>query len=65
MVPIEVIIDRAELKGIHHVDEFIKSKLRAAGVPVSGFFSVDEKVPNGQLTKYTLTDKLIKFVWSK
>jgi hypothetical protein len=60
---IEVTVDISELKGIHHPEEYIQNKLRKAGVPISGIFSL--KAPhNGQLTKYKLTDKLYKFVWS-
>lgn len=61
---IEVIIEAKELKGIHHPDEYVQNKLRKAGVPISGFFNVLSEPRNGQLTKYTLTENITKFVWS-
>lgn len=62
---IEVVIDTEELKGIHHPDEYVQNKLRNAGIPISGFFNVKSNVKNGQLAKYTLTERLTKFLWSK
>jgi hypothetical protein len=61
---IEIIVTNDELKGIQNQDEYVKNKLRKAGVPVTGFFSFKSQVKKGQLTKYTLTDEIVKFVWS-
>lgn len=62
---IEVIIELDEVKGIQLQDEYIKNRLRKAGIPVSGFFSIKSQIKQGQLTKHTLTDQLIKYVWSE
>lgn len=62
---IEVIISQDELKGLQHQAEYIKNKLRKAGVPVTGFFSLNSQVRSGMLTKYSLGEGLIKFVWSE
>lgn len=62
---IEVIISQDEMKGIQQQDEYVKNRLRKAGVPITGFFSFKSQVTKGQLTKYKLTDELVKFVWSE
>ena len=62
---IEVEINIHELKGIQYQEEYIKNKLRKAGVPVSGFFSLNSQVKRGQLTKWAMGEELIKFVWSE
>ena len=62
---IEVIIELSEMKGIQNQDEYVKNRLRKAGVPITGFFSLKTQVTKGQLTKYKLTDELFKFVWSE
>lgn len=62
---IEVEIFKDEMKGIQHQEEYIKNRLRKAGVPITGFFSFNSNVKKGSLVKYQLTDNVIKFVWSE
>jgi len=62
---LEVTISIDELQGLQCPAIYIQNKLRQAGVPISGFFSMD-KVSRGMLTKETLVEgKIIKYIWSE
>jgi hypothetical protein len=63
MIEVEIFLD--ELKGIHHPDEYVKNRLRKAGIPITGLFNPKSSVKNGQLTKHTLTENVVKYVWSE
>lgn len=61
---IEVIVTFGELEKIQYPEVYIQSKLRAAGIPITGFFTANNLVDLGKLKKETFTDKkLIIYTW--
>jgi hypothetical protein len=62
---IEVTITFEELKKMHNPEIYIQSRLRNAGVPITGLFSVSNLVEQGSLTKEQHTEQgLIVYKWS-
>ena len=43
---------------------FVETKLRQAGIPISGFLNVGS-LSRGILTKETLSNGIVKFIWSE
>ena len=57
---IEVIVTYEEIAKMHSPEVYIMSKLRNAGIPITGFFSASDLVSSGVLRK--VEHKLEKFI---
>ena len=62
---IEVTITFEELKKMHNPEIYIQSRLRNAGIPITGLFSVSNLTEQGTLSKEQFTEQgLIVYKWS-
>jgi hypothetical protein len=61
---IEVTVTFKELEKMHNPELYIQSKLRNAGIPLTGMFSVSNLVELGKLSKEQHTEQgLIVYKW--
>lgn len=64
---IELTITEEELKEYTDAEcrkMFIETKLRQAGIPITGFINISN-LHRGILTKETLDNGIVKFIWSE
>lgn len=61
---IEVTVTFEELEKMHNPELYIQSKLRNAGIPLTGLFSISNLVSLGRLVKEQHTEQgLIVYKW--